>query len=386
MSAVSDRVGEKVCEDQLIKDESFIDEFVCKICLVHVVGCGPKLTKCSHLFCGDCLDHWFAQHPANQTWAQRAKSAGTAPCPVCKEALHKDEVYSVDKNGSANSAFLWSMIQSLRLRCHGQHGAEHAGRQCCWTGTYADYWEHLQGEILIEAGPSETKADSEPVVSKTRSNSEESSWSSPPSLADLAEFSTDESIPEADLNNEVVAKVSQQDHEESEHRPVAGDLNSLIQALVTLKVAEQGNAAQASLPPGFELDDLVDQPCSKVQGTARPPLPPGLEDIISEKPLSTLEGVTDATVQKKARRGNKTKVRTDCGAALASELDLARAETLAQKQAAYQQAAYQRAMQWQAMQAAQWQQANMAYAGQMAQYQMMAQAAQMQGSAKYKQS
>jgi len=37
----------KISEDQLVQDA---EEFICKICYVHVVGCSPKLTKCSHLF------------------------------------------------------------------------------------------------------------------------------------------------------------------------------------------------------------------------------------------------------------------------------------------------------------------------------------------------
>merc|ERR1719389_1548584 len=113
----------KVGAEQLTMHEDFADEFVCKICLVHVVGCGPKLTTCSHLFCGDCLQQWFAQHPSNQTWAQRAKTGGTVPCPVCKTPLRKDsDVYAVEKNGTGHSPVLWRMIQSLRVRCKGQEG------------------------------------------------------------------------------------------------------------------------------------------------------------------------------------------------------------------------------------------------------------------------
>merc|ERR1719174_346989 len=61
----------KVQADQLLReaceDGDMVEEFVCKICQVYVVD-KPKLTRCSHLFCGDCIKKWFAAQPGNQTW------------------------------------------------------------------------------------------------------------------------------------------------------------------------------------------------------------------------------------------------------------------------------------------------------------------------------
>merc|ERR1712232_1429154 len=149
----------KISADQLVRDDSTVDEFVCKICLVHVAGCGPKLTKCSHLFCGDCLQQWFDTHPSNQTWAQRAQTAGAVPCPVCKTMLQKEgDVYPVEKNGNRNSARLWKMLQGLRIKCGAKDGC------CSWTGECGSYLDHLQcgkcGEIEPEedASPEDRRA------------------------------------------------------------------------------------------------------------------------------------------------------------------------------------------------------------------------------------
>eukprot|EP00440_Ansanella_granifera_P057138 gb/GFBE01061937.1/.p1 GENE.gb/GFBE01061937.1/~~gb/GFBE01061937.1/.p1 ORF type:complete len:397 (+),score=120.52 gb/GFBE01061937.1/:1-1191(+) len=142
MACAGDRFEEKVAEDQLVKSGDFNNEFLCNICL-HVVGFGPKLTKCSHIFCGDCLEQWFAQQPGNQTWAQRAKTGGAVPCPVCKTLLKKgDDVYPVEKDGSGESAFLWRMISSLTVRC-GKSSTE--GGCCAWQGSYGSYWDHVHG-------------------------------------------------------------------------------------------------------------------------------------------------------------------------------------------------------------------------------------------------
>lgn len=141
----------KICADQLIGDKSFGDEFVCKICLVHVVGCGPQLTKCSHLFCGDCLQQWFNAHPSNQTWAQRAKTGGAVPCPVCKTSLRKEtDIYPIEEHGNPNSSFMWKMIQGLQIKCTAKGGC------CTWKGEIGSYHEHLQCGRCGEVEPEDT--------------------------------------------------------------------------------------------------------------------------------------------------------------------------------------------------------------------------------------
>lgn len=133
----------KVQEDQLLSEAA---EFICKICQVHVAGCGPKLTSCSHLFCGDCIAQWFNQHPDNQTWAQRARSAGpdrVVPCPVCKQPLNeKRDLYPVcGVTSRSENLLLWRMLSSLKIVC-ANHTKVRPDGKCGWVGEYGSYQKH----------------------------------------------------------------------------------------------------------------------------------------------------------------------------------------------------------------------------------------------------
>jgi len=144
----------KVGVEQLVKDESvdmqMVEEFVCKICLTHVVGCTPQMTCCSHLFCGDCLAQWFAMHAGNQSWAQRAQSKGSVPCPVCKEPLSDNVLHAVRAEGEGGSALLWQMLCDTKIMCASHHDCNPEGR-CNWVGTYGTYQHHVR-ECTNEAG------------------------------------------------------------------------------------------------------------------------------------------------------------------------------------------------------------------------------------------
>eukprot|EP00406_Dinophysis_acuminata_P066855 CAMPEP_0179281934 /NCGR_PEP_ID=MMETSP0797-20121207/37409_1 /TAXON_ID=47934 /ORGANISM="Dinophysis acuminata, Strain DAEP01" /LENGTH=532 /DNA_ID=CAMNT_0020990657 /DNA_START=57 /DNA_END=1652 /DNA_ORIENTATION=+ len=136
----------KVQADQL---QGEAEEFICKICQVHVVGCSPKLTNCSHLFCGDCLAQWFAQHPESQTWAQRARSAGperVVPCPVCKQPLNeKRDLYPVcGATSRSENLLLWRMLSSLKIMCVN-HSRMRPDGLCDWVGEYGQYQKHAKG-------------------------------------------------------------------------------------------------------------------------------------------------------------------------------------------------------------------------------------------------
>lgn len=136
----------KVTVDQVVGsgNNDLIEEFTCKICLVHVVGCEPQLTRCSHLFCGDCMSQWFTMNPGNKTWAQRAKSAGSVPCPVCKEPLHKDQdLNPVSRDGEGGSQMLFRMLSDTKIVC-GNNAKCTANGQCDWKGEYGSYQEHIR--------------------------------------------------------------------------------------------------------------------------------------------------------------------------------------------------------------------------------------------------
>jgi len=136
----------KVQEDQLLSEA---EEFICKICQIHVVGCSPKLTNCSHLFCGDCIAQWFSQHPESQTWAQRARSAGperVVPCPVCKQPLNeKRDLYPVcGATSRSENLLLWRMLSSLKIMCVN-HAKLRSDGKCDWIGEYGQYQKHITG-------------------------------------------------------------------------------------------------------------------------------------------------------------------------------------------------------------------------------------------------
>mmetsp|Transcript_24639 Transcript_24639/g.70901 ORF Transcript_24639/g.70901 Transcript_24639/m.70901 type:complete len:649 (-) Transcript_24639:159-2105(-) len=138
----------KVIVEQLIQDGSekgdMAEEFVCKICLVHLVGCKPKLTTCSHLFCGDCLEKWFAVQPGSQSWARRACSTGTVPCPVCKEKLNEErDLHLVSAGGSGGSLLLWQMLAEMPIVCANHPKCNPEGK-CDWRGKYGTYQEHIR--------------------------------------------------------------------------------------------------------------------------------------------------------------------------------------------------------------------------------------------------
>eukprot|EP00404_Azadinium_spinosum_P002092 CAMPEP_0180428064 /NCGR_PEP_ID=MMETSP1036_2-20121128/6641_1 /TAXON_ID=632150 /ORGANISM="Azadinium spinosum, Strain 3D9" /LENGTH=632 /DNA_ID=CAMNT_0022433683 /DNA_START=91 /DNA_END=1985 /DNA_ORIENTATION=- len=175
----------KVQEDQLLSEA---EEFICKICQIHVVGCSPKLTSCSHLFCGDCIAQWFAQHPESQTWAQRARSAGperVVPCPVCKQPLNeKRDLYPVcGVTSRSENLLLWRMLSSLKIMCCNHPKVRPDGK-CDWIGEYGSYQKHVvqcQNKALNDSsGSNSTEA---PTQRPIDSESEDVSRTSTPAMA-----------------------------------------------------------------------------------------------------------------------------------------------------------------------------------------------------------
>jgi hypothetical protein len=152
----------KVQWDQLLRDDAddceMLEEFICKICQVHVVGCEPKLARCSHLFCGDCIATWFAVQPRSQSWAQRAQSAGLVPCPVCKEPLHEEnDLFTVGPKGQGQneSALLWRLLSGVKIVCANSSKCRSDGR-CTWVGGYGEYQKHIQtcANVPLDSAPS----------------------------------------------------------------------------------------------------------------------------------------------------------------------------------------------------------------------------------------
>lgn len=193
-----------------------------------MVGNNPKLTKCSHMFCGDCLADYFDQNTN--------KKKGSAPCPVCASSLNKEsDVFLIEKS----SALLWRMLKGLKVKCASKQGAC-VGKCCKWTGECADYWRHLQAavdasakvqeleEVIVsaptikESPPSpSTCSQCSPALSEELSSDDNGKDSSSSSEDDWRQSHLDNSIPP-------ISPVSLEE-------PLGQDLSALIQGWMDLE-------------------------------------------------------------------------------------------------------------------------------------------------------
>ena len=124
------------------------DELICKICHTYFLGCAPKLTKCGHAFCGDCLESWIQVQPTFRSWAQVAKTAGQArlvPCPVCKAPLNdKTDILLILSEGSDPECVrMAASLRKLPLVCHNNKDVSPEG-SCAWEGSYIEYQSHAK--------------------------------------------------------------------------------------------------------------------------------------------------------------------------------------------------------------------------------------------------
>lgn len=188
----------KVQEDQLLSEA---EEFVCKICQIHVVGCGPKLTCCSHLFCGDCIAQWFAQHPQSQTWAQRARAAGperVVPCPVCKQPLNeKRDLYPVcGVTSRSENLLLWRMLSSLKIMCVNHPKVRPDGK-CDWIGEYGSYQKHMRGCRNLPVAETPANPEVATAVDQSRRSTPGMATSSPAMSPAVSPMPSPVHVPEA---------------------------------------------------------------------------------------------------------------------------------------------------------------------------------------------
>mmetsp|Transcript_7191 Transcript_7191/g.10948 ORF Transcript_7191/g.10948 Transcript_7191/m.10948 type:complete len:583 (+) Transcript_7191:87-1835(+) len=101
----------------VLETGSLHEEFVCSVCLSIVEH--PVLTKCSHVFCKNCLNEWLAQK---------------RNCPKCKTNLeNSDDILPLE----TASPLAWRILRRVRVRCplHTQG--------CTWKGDYGDVGAHL---------------------------------------------------------------------------------------------------------------------------------------------------------------------------------------------------------------------------------------------------
>eukprot|EP00929_Paragymnodinium_shiwhaense_P016394 TRINITY_DN124702_c0_g1_i1.p1 TRINITY_DN124702_c0_g1~~TRINITY_DN124702_c0_g1_i1.p1 ORF type:complete len:441 (-),score=121.81 TRINITY_DN124702_c0_g1_i1:398-1621(-) len=383
----------KVLADQLIvsndEEAELAKEFVCKICLSHVVGYEPKLATCSHIFCGDCVAAWFATCPSNQTWAQRAKSGGSIPCPVCKQPLRKEDLHAVCADGNHESVLLHQLLSSMSIVCGNSSKCNSQGR-CNWTGTYGEYQSHIQActnETLecyekqeVEAElrlPTDSWADADEHIETAADKAVVVEAASDEEGSRSTRFSS---------GNDETELLSDCDGTPAVEKPVADDqlacsgdvpaeaavlpavsptqmsLNDLIGALVQLK-AKDYEAAEQPGPSSHgrgDTDGAVAGPEVNEPEGCKAEL-----ESKTEKPKAAAK----ATSKKAAKSGgNKAKL----PAAPANAMKAPHAKQLAHAQAIQR---MQLQLQWQAAQALQWQTA--------AQYAQMRQVAQWQAAAQW---
>ena len=138
----------KIDSDQLLSHTPDSEELVCKICHSYILGCAPKLTKCQHTFCGDCLEEWGNVQPKLLSWLQVARTAGQArqlPCPVCKTALNdKTDVFLISPVSSKDEcSALFKRLSKLQVKCHNHLSVTKDGK-CDWIGGYCEYQGHAK--------------------------------------------------------------------------------------------------------------------------------------------------------------------------------------------------------------------------------------------------
>jgi len=392
-------IEEKVLAEQLVlgddEDSEIAKEFICKICLSHVVGNGPKLTRCSHIFCGDCVAEWFAACPSNQTWAQRARSGGSIPCPVCKEPLRKEDLHSVCEDGDHESVLLHQLLSSVNIVCANSARCTKQGR-CNWTGTYGEYQSHIacctneymecyevktNNATEVQASPEELD-DKQEAASSASDGEDEESRSTRFSSGNEAELLSDSdglSSSERLANIDESARFSEEEEHNNpgddgssqqqpvEQAPLLGgevntkdmSLNDLIGALVTLKTREY-------------------EACGGSDAVKQAPAAPLTPECTGAS------GILDAQEDKQPQEEEKPEPKTKAKAKAkknAKSANKAQPAASAKAQIASAQAAHMM-QQWQAAQAMQWQQAaHLAQLRQVAQWHCAAQAAQWQAHA-----
>lgn len=360
-----DDAEEKVTVAQLLNEDGVTteiqEEFTCKICLVHVVGCTPMLTSCSHLFCGDCLAQWFKAQPGIKTWAQRAQAAGSVPCPVCKEPLRKEkDLHPVCKNGDGGSKMLYRMLCDTKIICANNPKCSASGK-CNWVGDYGSYQDHIR---LCQNLP--IPDSSAPPAEDMVCDAECESWDC---KGELPEH------PASVECGEAPSVHSSKDEDEAvEPEVVDTSLSGLIGALVSLELQQTKDDSR----PRIESDDTCST-CAEVEASASEAgssehVPSPVASDMGKRVLDEDFG-SDASQSRAPQASKKPESKKDVppGNMWAQQSAMAAQWQMAQLRAAQYQAAQYQAAQYQAAQyaqMAQWQHAQQAaYAAHVSQLQ-----------------
>lgn len=270
----------KVQEDQLITEAG---EFVCKICQIYVVGRTPKLTQCSHLFCGDCLAQWFSRHPLSDSHGRSGggAQARVAPCPVCKTPL--DEFKNVSALSSSSQAVLWRMLSSTKIICANNAKVRSDGT-CEWQGCYSDYQKHIATCGHCTVTPTPPSAPEPTVNQSPPSTAPPTGGGCPPEAVVSGSFSKESMELKAALG---MGGLGNQDVNLSAPAPVCGEavrppkgVHPMLATKAPAQTLTQGTLAQPPLPMGNSVTGpwQMHQACEVLGGTWEPsPAVTGLE-------------------------------------------------------------------------------------------------------------
>lgn len=130
----------------LLSPEEHSSEFLCAICVQLVDYESASILKCSHVFCGACLDEWFNGPSASRS------------CPMCKANVVQA---SVGLSGEPLAAPLRQsnplahrILSRVRVRCPLYE------QDCSWQGDYSEVHGHLTSTTahVANGGDSEDTA------------------------------------------------------------------------------------------------------------------------------------------------------------------------------------------------------------------------------------
>eukprot|EP00746_Dinoflagellata_sp_MGD_P032911 gnl/MRDRNA2_/MRDRNA2_17839_c0_seq1.p1 gnl/MRDRNA2_/MRDRNA2_17839_c0~~gnl/MRDRNA2_/MRDRNA2_17839_c0_seq1.p1 ORF type:complete len:847 (+),score=161.34 gnl/MRDRNA2_/MRDRNA2_17839_c0_seq1:221-2542(+) len=125
----------RVTPEQLRSEDGTL---VCVVCtqVVHK----PVVTRCTHLFCYDCMKAWVtANVKSKQVNGSNGKHAVT--CPTCNFELFENDITCLCEDSTAAHGLLWRLYQDQVIRCAYHH--EIGEGSCHWVGKFKDYAHHV---------------------------------------------------------------------------------------------------------------------------------------------------------------------------------------------------------------------------------------------------
>ena len=158
----------------VLSDEGHTSEFSCAICLQLCELHGSVVTtKCSHVFCKQCLQKWLARK---------------ATCPLCNTPLPYADAADGTAPGAhgrgdvvglrAANPLAWRILAKVRVRC-----PLHGSTRCGWQGLYSEVTAHLTNS---DAHTGASAADAYVTAAEAKAKAENAAASGAPPNAGAA--------------------------------------------------------------------------------------------------------------------------------------------------------------------------------------------------------